>query len=402
MLWALLPSCACAFNAQLYTTQGRQVTDVSLLPRFKIGVFDPSGYFVLDAVNHRYSTDLPFIENACQWRLMHRGKAAGSFDRCLNQFEYAVGDHAGRAAYSNGQFLVTKTRRSTGPAPTEYKRTSTNAGSQIAAGTNQYELKAFICNDSKRFERLGKNVDKENKEIAALVDAIFSKSNAVIGISMVGSLNLLRPLLPSQNLLRQFKELVEPVKYSARNLTTPLSQSDLVILLTEEPPGPGGQQGMSYFEGSKGLGYAYAVVHCGPDDSKYFIAKKVAHEIAHTLGARHDIRAGYLMEPSACSDCSNDQRVFSPRSLSQVEQFLKKHRRLFQTRSSGDEDALGMIDSVVKARRYINSRRKHSFSEIVAQRLNGRTPEISNFTYYLAISFLVYLSSIFLAIFYLK
>lgn len=137
-------------------------------------------------------------------------------------------------------------------------------------------------------------------------------------------------------------------------------------------------------------------------NSDYFIAKKIAHEIAHSLGVLHDDFSGYLMEKTTCKDCDNDIREFSQNSINQLSEFVLYNKKIFSKNPNYKYSTDQVIKSVENAKEYAEERRKHGFMDIVKNRLNGQIPIRIEMNGYLSLFLLLYGLGIFIFIRYFK
>lgn len=402
LVLALLGRVLGLFALRYLDSNGLDIPDVASHGRFAILVETDGAHLVLGASSHPYRTALRLSADPCIYTVEHQHRAVGTFDLCARVLRYTLNGRVFEIAHTGRGYLMESRPQSAGAISRGLVPGKENGIARLAEG---YRINVFVFNDAQRTSYLNKNINRETEELFGMVDQIYRESKAGIKINLAGILNMRDDVEMGPDVLGDFKALVEPMRYDPQNLDTPLSASDLVIFLTasRSPAGEGKvYHGMSYFGGSNGLNKSYSVVFTGQADPRYFVAKKIAHEIAHSLGVHHDEDKGFLMESSTCSSCENEKRLMSKSSVDQMNRFIKAYESIFEVRPPADDSDQEPITSSNSAYSYIKKRRRHSFSDIVSKRLNGKTPETTSFTYYLAISLVFYLMSIFVAIYYLK
>lgn len=281
------------------------------------------------------------------------------------------------------------------------------------AFNKDYLIRIFIFNDAARVRQLGLDINKNTIGIFKNIEDLYKKT--IIQPVLNGILNLTEKIQVKNNMLESFKDFIDPLRFSPFNLKTPLYKSDLIVLLSGDALSDGSSvyQGMSFYGGANRLDSSYSVVSTSsmPDHSKtgepvpnsdYFIAKKVAHEIAHTLGVVHDKSKGYLMEPSTCKDCSGLKREFSKQSIDQMSEFVLYNKKIFAKKPVYKYSSNDTIKTLTDASEYASERRKHSFMDIVKTRLKGQIPMRVEMNTYLSVCFFIYGVVIYLMIRYLK
>jgi len=281
------------------------------------------------------------------------------------------------------------------------------------ASDKDYLIRIFIFNDAARVKQLGLDINKNTMGIFKDIEGLYKKT--IIQPVLNGILNLTEKIQVKNNMLESFKDFIDPLRFSPFNLKTPLYKSDLIILLSGDALSDGTSvyQGMSFYGGSNRLDSSYSVVSTSsmPDHSKtgelvpnsdYFIAKKVAHEIAHSLGVIHDKFKGYLMEPSTCKDCNELKREFSKQSIDQMSEFVLYNKKIFAKKPVYKYSSSHTIKSLTDASEYASERRKHSFMDIVKTRLKGQIPIRVEMNTYLSVCFFIYGVVIYLIIRYYK
>lgn len=398
----LLHSILC-LTMRYLDTNGFDIPNVFALSHFNILLATGESTLMLRASNHPYHTALAMFTDPCNYSIELGAATIGNFDICARILRYTADSRNYEIRHMGNGYKI---QVRNGPIELVKEYAGTDASSQkhdpspVLKKSRPYRINVFIFNDIRRAGYYGSNINKETFELLDIVDNMYKESNASIRINLAGVLNLRDELAAVPDVLAHFREAVEPIKYDSANLGTPLSSCDLALLLTDR--GSNGQlHGMSYFGGSNGLNRSYGVVFTGMAESQYFIAKKIAHEIAHTLGVHHDGAKGHLMEASTCDSCEEAPRLFSKESISKMNQFIEEYKSIFEDHEPEADDGK-VITSVDDAQAFVKSRRRHSFSDIINMRLGGRPPETVSFTYYLIISIVFYTISIFIAIYYLK
>lgn len=362
---------------------------------------------VLRATNHRYFSDIEVFADPCIYHL--RGVFSRSFgvlDLCEQKIEFVWDESQYNINYKNRHVDYRKPFRADfdksvrhmpfREAQKYYQAMGTTTSSR--AVNSPYKIDIFIFNDLKRVSRFKQAINKNTIEIMKMVEQIYG--DTPVQPVLRGILNMKEHLEVKSNILESFKSMVEPLRFSPFNLRTSLSKSDLIIMISGDTSHF--HQGMSYYGGASRLDTSYAVVHAPDKDSDYYVAKKLSHEIAHSLGVLHDRNTGFLMEERTCKKCSDDQRRFSQDSIFQMTRFLRAHQKVFSNNPVlryKDEEALKTAED---AREFASERRKHSFLEIVKNRLGGRAPIGMDMNAFLSTSMLLYSIGIFLAICYLR
>lgn len=362
---------------------------------------------ILRATNHHYFSDIEVFADPCMYQL--RGifsRSLGILDLCEQKIEFIWDENQYKVNYRNRQidyrssFQVAfdKVRKQMPFREVQkyYREVGTTPPDHTVG--SPYRIDVFIFNDLKRVNRFKQDINKNTIEIMKMVEHIYA--DTPVQPVLKGILNMKEHLEVKSNILESFKDVVEPLRFSPFNLRTSLSKSDLIVMISGDISHF--HQGMSYYGGASRLDTSYAVVHAPARDSSYYVAKKLSHEIAHSLGVLHDRNAGFLMEEKTCKKCSDDPRRFSQDSISQMSRFLKIHQKVFSSKPAlryGDEETLKTVED---ASEFVSERRKHSFLEIVKNRLGGRVPIGMDMSVFLSTSMLLYSAGIFLAIYYLR
>lgn len=330
----------------------------------------------LNANNHEYITDINFFEDPCYYKL------EGIFDRSLGYFDvcenYMQFFHR-KNLYSLKIKPDDAIENSQAYSQPEYlSRTIYN---YFKPQNLPYKIDVFILNDSNRTLTQGNSVNKETLQIFEKVRDIFKDSGMDIEPRISGILNLRSKIDYGKNredALHAFKALIEPTRFSPFNLTLPLAKSDLVVLLAQLE-GPGNPEsdkvvhGISFYGGAARLDSSYSVVFTKKSDSQYFIAKKIAHEIGHSLGAVHGTMKS-IMEKSTCEKCDDEKRIFDTKSKEQINKFIRINQKIFTTKETRKYSEHQTLKSLKEAEEYAEERRKHGLLEIIKNRLQGKIP----------------------------
>jgi len=343
-------------------------------------------------------------------------KATGTYNACTSELEFVNESHLYKIKIENGRGYLTRhptdghpqdfssrqhgvgTANTNGPmtasmlfdkfsqmpkdgiSAIEHENFKINTGLHVydLKDTATYKINVFILNSSERAKAHGPQINKNTTEIFNKVKGIFNKSKMIIEPRLVGILNINDRLDLSggyMSPLQTFKEKIEPVRFSPFNLRTPLAGSDLVILLAEGngwKEEKGKVHGMTFSGGSTRLDSSYSVVFTSVMDSTYFVAKKMAHEIGHALGANHHGKG--LMEERGCRGCEDEERLFDGESKGEIDAFVKRNERIFGVKRQMKYGDGQPLKTVKEASEYAEERRAHGLLDIVHSRLKGRFP----------------------------
>lgn len=394
------------FSIRYLDSSGFDIPNVSLHTSFRVLVEENNRTTVLRASNHPYKSSIHVGGDPCLYELYGRfqsisddrnnaskeGKKSesladshvGIFNVCTRILEYKAGDWKREIKYVEESYRI-RTGRMEGEENglsndrtiTAFSKKDTSANKENQSKTTiddpinkvgvsltkNYRINVFIFNDFQRAQSFGTEINKETMKVFELVGNIYLESHALIKINLSGILNLKEQLDLGPDILGGFREKIEPMRYDPSNLSTPVSTADLVILLTDQIPGQvydvinhGIRHGMSYFGGANGLNRSYGVVYANPGDSRYFIAKKIAHEIAHSLGVHHDEEDGFLMESGTCKDCNESKRVFSKDSIEQMNRFIGMYSDLFEERDLMPDTRVPLVMSLTQANTYVKKK----------------------------------------------
>lgn len=425
-------------------------------------VFHNTPKIFLKATNHEYSTSLNLFEDPCIYKLtgIFR-KASGQLNICNGEIEfeylnerYKMGIEKKKGSYDVKYFdLNTKSfdisnktnvldnKISLNNKIVDYnevvgKLDASNSNKIVAEiissgeniGTTKheeitayfntvpYKIDVFIFNNETRIERLSNLINKNTNEIFRSVRQIFQESGMKIEPRLAGILNMRETLSVNEKSdpLLNFKNTIEPLRFSPFNLYTPLSDADLIILLSEQNQSDY-IHGMTYYGGSSRLDSSYSVVFTSPEDSVYFISKKIAHEIGHSLGATHDDLNDQnnkhgsmlhsndsIMESVSCANCKDKKRFFSDFSKNQIYTFIKNNLRLFNKVNTMRISEDQILRSKEEAIEYADERRKHPLENIIKSRLNGRIPLDGGSEFVIFLMMIFYSVAVLILLFYWK
>lgn len=112
-----------------------------------------------------------------------------------------------------------------------------------------------------------------------------------------------------------------------KDINSYLYNSDLIVLLTDNKTNE--KEGMSYLNGLGDVDTKYIIINYNPDDTLFYKAKVLVHEILHTLGSTHDLEnKGYLMEKRFLN--KKDLKIkLSRKSKKEIEKFVEKNKGYF-------------------------------------------------------------------------
>lgn len=349
----------------------------------------------LRSSEHQYFTHLHVFEDPCETRISGLfNSAKGIYNSCSKKLEFV---------YMNSFYSMDTSSKENNievlpliAAPTRLKekifneRDSQSDSLEIGnktTGTDNfdenglYRMKVFVFNSENRVKRLGKDILNNTNQLFDQVNKIFSQSKIPLTIEVSGILNFSNEenLIKEQKpILETFKDLIEPTRFSRINYKKPMGRADLTLLIYEKRNktylnGNLTVHGMTYMGGSSRLDSSYSTVITSPNDSKYFIAKKLAHEIGHSLNALHTLDES-IMEKTTCLKCEDQTRLFSEQSKNQIIKFLNRNSRVFNKKFQKKHQDDEILKTKIDATEYAVERRKHSFYDIVKTRLHNRKP----------------------------
>lgn len=386
-------------SLKYFDNQGSEI-DYPLESRNFIAFFIHNGQkLYLRSSEHPYFTNLHVFEDPCENRINGLfNSAKGIYNACTKRLEFT---------HMNSYYNMDTTKQTSNldilplvAAPSKFKEkvyTDLDSHSDsLEIGTNlpevyqlnpedvSYRMRVFIFNNTNRVNRLGKEIIKDTNEIFEQVNLIFSESKIPLTIEISGILNFTNEenlVKENKSLLESFKDLIESTRFSRFNYKKPLGRSDLTILIYEKKnkiylSGNLIVHGMTYIGGSSRLDSSYSSVITSFDDSQYFVAKKLAHEIGHSLGALHT-KDETIMEKTTCKDCKEKKRVFSEVSKNQIMRFLNRNSRIFNRKFQKKYQDDEILKTKIDATGYALERRKHTFHDIVKTRLHNRKPNSS-------------------------
>ncbi|ELA42170.1 uncharacterized protein VICG_00813 [Vittaforma corneae ATCC 50505] len=373
---------------------GNEIVKPENNTNFIIVITNNGSKIFLNASNHPYSSAISMFQDPCHYKITGIfSKALGFYNSCSNELEFLYRDKSYKIKIDGQKstaIIRPKTFLGSSFHFSSYEPTPLD-GELSEVGLNQanFDLKneslnkidIFIFNDSKRVEEHGALVNGNTIDIFNNVKSIFSESELSIEPRLVGILNIKDKIdfINNENgPLLAFKENIEPIRFSPFNLQTALSKSDLVMLISQNSYGVNDTgnkiiHGMTFFGGSTRLDSSYSVVFASASDSNYFIAKKIAHEVGHSLGATHH-GAGSIMETTTCQTCENEKRLFDEFSRDQINAFVNRNTKIFKIKDYTKYKENQILKSKKEAIEYAEERRKHTFIDIVRSRLKGKAP----------------------------
>lgn len=338
---------------------------------FGILIYEMTNRIYLRAKRHNYHTSVEMFSDPCVYDLYgFYLKGKGSLNTCTKEVNFVLDNNNYKINYKPLNDFSKESELEYTKEKVSYSRTS------LYPEVNKpdkklFKIGIFIINGRKRSEKLGTNIVNNSIEIFKEMKKIYE--NTLISPILMGILNLKTDLIRKKSILEDFKNFVVDMRFSPYNLESNMNKSDLVVYI-DEVDNLENKYGMTYYGGSSRLDTSYSVVLTTPKDSDYYIAKKLAHEVAHSLGVHHDSKTGYLMEETTCYDCNDLLRVFSNESINEMNTFIIKNKRVYQKSYKRNFVKEEVIYSLDDAMEYVNERRKHNFEDIVNNKLNGRRP----------------------------
>lgn len=349
------------------------------------------------STEHPYFTNLSLFEDPCESRIDGLfNSAKGVYNFCENKLEFV---------YMNSYYTMNTVKDNNNleilplsNAPSKFKEKVYNDQNSTSDSLdlinepseayhlnpilekNSFKIKIFVFNSEERAKRLGKDIVVNTDTIFEYINSIFRESNIPLTVEIAGILNFNHENISngSKSLLESFKDLIEPTRFSHFNFKKPLARSDLTLLIFEKKDKPYLKEhlkvhGMTYMGGSSRLDSSYSTVITSEEDTEYFIAKKIAHEIGHSLNAKHTSDES-IMEKTTCKDCTQSKRLFSEASKEEIMKFLTKNSKIFSKKWEKKYIDDDLLKNKKEANEYASERRKHTFQDIVKTRLHNRKP----------------------------
>jgi hypothetical protein len=368
-------------NVKFINEDGKELKNQDLKSHFIIIVTMNGFKIFLSASSHEYHSKIEMFQSPCNYKLTGIfGKSAGIYNSCTNELKFVYHEKLYNIKIKN------KIAELIEAIPhyriKDFELLNKELPIENIESDLPYKIEVFIFNDSRRAKQLGNSINDNTNEIFEDVKMIFKESKLLIEPKLAGIININENINFIDDIdgpLLAFKNNVEPIRFSPFNLDTPLSNSDLVLLISQFEEKFVTKEmnkiihGMSFFGGSTRLDSSYSTVFTSKSDSVYFIAKKIAHEIGHSLGASHDIE-GSIMEMSTCEECNERKRYFSESSRNQIDTFIRDNSDFFTSKRNIKYEDDQVLKNKEEANEYARERRKHTFGEIVKNRLNGKAP----------------------------
>lgn len=122
--------------------------------------------------------------------------------------------------------------------------------------------------------------------------------------------------------LERFADMFEPIKNDPRNEGSLFQTSNLIVLLTDKEDSTN-IEGLTFIGGACSANDSYSVIRLKSSDSTFYHGKVMAHEILHSLNAKHDKdEKDMLMEQQGCTTCMEDDRRISENTKKQIRDFI--------------------------------------------------------------------------------
>lgn len=383
-------------GARFFNEDGIEIQNPEEHTNFMMIVNTDKMKIFLNGANHQYDSTLDIFQDPCYYKLDGVfSKATGYFDTCNKNMEFF---HRGKQYNINLNNPKDNSENYIKSKKDWYaKKEPFEAFLGLDNKEIPYRIGIFIFNDLGRVSRLGNEINRNTVEIFKKVKELFSESGLKVEPILEGILNIRDEIdftASPKGALEAFKDTVEPIRFSPLNLQNPLAKTDLVLLITEPTSLVGAEKtkiihGMTFYGGSSRLDTSYSVVFTTQSDTVYFIAKKIAHEIGHSLGASHNLE-GTLMEKVTCSNCENEKRRFNRSSKMQIEWFLKNNDKVFKVKNEKKYHDDQILKSTGDALEYVEERRRHNLIDIVKTRLKGRVPVSDESNYYSILTIFLY------------
>ncbi|WUR03592.1 zinc-dependent metalloproteinase [Vairimorpha necatrix] len=193
------------------------------------------------------------------------------------------------------------------------------------------QLKIALINDYDRYKSLNKKANDETLEIFDMTRKILNSlkfKDFMVDIFLSINLNRTTSNLISSKLKDPLTTLESKIS-KIKSINNKLYDSDLIILITNDKFND--REGMSYLNGLEDRETKYIIVNLDQEDTIFYKAKVLVHEILHTLGSSHDEEGdGFLMDKNFLD--KNDKKVLlSEKSVKDIEKFvIKNKKRLFK------------------------------------------------------------------------
>ncbi|KAI5182267.1 hypothetical protein PAEPH01_2869, partial [Pancytospora epiphaga] len=280
----LLLQSRCLFNVRFFSLNGRVIPDKPKSNRFIIQIQTEQYLHILSAYNHEYRTQIPFTDDPCIWVLSNNGRVVGKYNTCNGRIDYLINGKKYTIKYGkntitgfetveeedmskmnsdpinigNKEFSINSNKsienvlikKSIKRINNKKYSGSSNSTKSILVDDRRFQLNIFVFNDAERQRVHGNNIKDETRKLIETVDDIYKKNRMDIRINLMGCLSLKNEIqnntdkaitnlnfkyTENSNILAAFKRMIEPIKYDSHNLETPLSKSDLSILLISRP-----------------------------------------------------------------------------------------------------------------------------------------------------------------------
>lgn len=220
-------------------------------------------------------------------------------------------------------------------------------------------VKIFLINDLQRVQEVGPDINSDTAEIFDNAKKIFENNEWKrygIELALNGILNIVdKPIINesfseflglsklrfggpsalqdleksrSMDKLRIFSEMFESIKNEPGDTNNLLASSNLVVLLQASDTDK--VNGLTFIGGAGAPSKGFGIVEISENDSYFYKGKILAHEISHSLGARHDLDSKHLMRKEESPADREEEMPLSRRSIEEIEDFIAENETDFE------------------------------------------------------------------------
>ncbi|KHN69541.1 hypothetical protein M896_060390 [Ordospora colligata OC4] len=226
---------------------------------------------------------------------------------------------------------------------------STVSTAKVTSDT-QKRLPIFLINDFERVQEVGPSINQDTMQMFNISKKILEKNKWKrynINLKLNGILNVVHsPLNVRQTnvpwaqtisedhtegleqfdnirMLKTFSDMFRSIDNKEDMMGKLMDQAGLIVLLQ-----PSGSivSGLTFSNGFGSSDRRFSIVRISGTDSYFHQGKVLAHEIAHSIGANHELGTKCLMKPED-SPVDNDEDAFlSNKAIDAMEHFLYKNK----------------------------------------------------------------------------